>query len=810
MKLISIDLKNFRQHLDTSVIFTDGVTGIIGPNGSGKSTILEAIAWALYGAPAVRGTNDTIRSTASEGGAKVNVALTFELGGSVYKVTRQLDGSGRSGTAVLEIEGRALRSGVSEVSEAVIKLLGMDYRAFFTSFFTGQKQIEFMAAMDGRARATAISKMLGYDRVTKARDQANEDRKLLNRDVESIEKGLPDAEELKERRKSSKAKLSDANAELAVADKSQKAAQEIIDKLKPLKEASDQKSKRFQEVSRRLELDKTDFARMSDRLKQLNGEFADLESKRTELESLKPSLEKYEQAKDDYKKFAELQKFEGERQRIAGQILNIDSEIKKLESRQKQLSDASDRRVRAAAVLSGADILQADSDKKLQQAREQQVAHEHGLQAHIKQLESQLKDIQAKRIQIELAGADGACPTCERPLAGELSKVLANFDDQIKSVSEQISSAALLGKSEYATDQAAVAAQQAVRENVASQLEQFRAESAAAEAKVAEYEMIKGQFDQRGTEIKELRAQLESLPGGFDQAKYRELQKAGEELRPVHDRAIALKAALERFDTVASEISELKTLGQARKKEIADSEQILAELDFSADDRDKLVKDFEESSAALNAALVVLERQRGEVNIATAILTAVERDEASLKSKLEELSKKRSERLHVQTVAEALDKLRNDLNDRIRPELEAVASELLSMMTDGRYNTLEISDSYTAMIRDDGELKPVISGGEEDIVNLALRLAISQMIADRAGQSFSLLVLDEVFGSLDDVRRDNVVNLLQNLKHRFEQIILITHVEAIHDAVDSCLWVAFDERTKTSSLVEKAAVLEEV
>jgi exonuclease SbcC len=84
------------------------------------------------------------------------------------------------------------------------------------------------------------------------------------------------------------------------------------------------------------------------------------------------------------------------------------------------------------------------------------------------------------------------------------------------------------------------------------------------------------------------------------------------------------------------------------------------------------------------------------------------------------------------------------------------------------------------------------------------------MIADRAGQSFSLLVLDEVFGSLDDVRRDNVVNLLQNLKNRFEQIILITHVESIHDAVDSCLWVAFDERTKTSSLVEKAAVLEEV
>ena len=252
----------------------------------------------------------------------------------------------------------------------------------------------------------------------------------------------------------------------------------------------------------------------------------------------------------------------------------------------------------------------------------------------------------------------------------------------------------------------------------------------------------------------------------------------------------------------------MKSSGQALNLRIAEAERALGELAYSPEDREQLVREFDQSSVALNAALVILERQRGEVNTATAILSEAEREEQSYNSKVLELKEKRSERLHLQTLAEALDKLRADLNDRIRPELESIASELLSMMTDGRYNTLEISDDYKAMIRDDGELKPVISGGEEDIVNLALRLAISQMIADRAGQSFSLLVLDEVFGSLDDTRRDNVVNLLQNLKHRFEQIILITHVESIHDALDSCLWVNFDERTKTSRLVDKAIPIE--
>jgi len=96
----------------------------------------------------------------------------------------------------------------------------------------------------------------------------------------------------------------------------------------------------------------------------------------------------------------------------------------------------------------------------------------------------------------------------------------------------------------------------------------------------------------------------------------------------------------------------------------------------------------------------------------------------------------------------------------------------------------------------------VISGGEEDVLNLCVRLAISKMIAERAGQPLSLLVLDEVFGSLDASRRDNVVQLLHGLKSRFEQIILITHVDAIHDAVDNCLWVRYDEKRRVSTVSE--------
>ena len=83
----------------------------------------------------------------------------------------------------------------------------------------------------------------------------------------------------------------------------------------------------------------------------------------------------------------------------------------------------------------------------------------------------------------------------------------------------------------------------------------------------------------------------------------------------------------------------------------------------------------------------------------------------------------------------------------------------------------------------------MISGGEEDIVNLALRLAISQMIAERAGQPLSLLILDEIFGSLDEERRMSVADLLQTLTDRFPQVILVTHVETLGREFDRNLRV---------------------
>ena len=150
------------------------------------------------------------------------------------------------------------------------------------------------------------------------------------------------------------------------------------------------------------------------------------------------------------------------------------------------------------------------------------------------------------------------------------------------------------------------------------------------------------------------------------------------------------------------------------------------------------------------------------------------------------------------TGSPARRRLRTDLNQALRPEISDLASRYIRELTDGRYTELELDDQYNVIVLEDAIPKPVISGGEEDLANLVLRLSISEMIAERAGQAFSLLILDEVFGSLDEARRHNVVDLLRRLQDRFEQVILITHIESVREGLDRVVTVKYDEETGSS------------
>src|SRR6476620_3828893 len=189
MRLNSLRLQNFRQHLDTYVTFDTGLTGIIGANGSGKSTLLEAIAWALYGQDAARGKKETIRSLRAGPNARVKVELDFELGGHRYRVERGLT------HAELYLDGAdaPVANSLTGVTDMLRRRLGMSREEFFNTYFTGQKELDVMAAMAPSERAQFLSRVLGYERLRVAQRLVRERARELSAEASGLRSALPDA-----------------------------------------------------------------------------------------------------------------------------------------------------------------------------------------------------------------------------------------------------------------------------------------------------------------------------------------------------------------------------------------------------------------------------------------------------------------------------------------------------------------------------------------------------------------------------------------------------------------------------------------
>ena len=228
--------------------------------------------------------------------------------------------------------------------------------------------------------------------------------------------------------------------------------------------------------------------------------------------------------------------------------------------------------------------------------------------------------------------------------------------------------------------------------------------------------------------------------------------------------------------------------------------ETLKELDYSEEQFLKTEKAFQQSKEIFyNSKNELVKIESEEKNIKDK-LDRIKKTEDSNKEKLKFVKEKQEKLDLLVELDRFYGQFWEKLNNQARPEISELASKFLVDLTDGRYSELELNEKYEICLHDDGEIKPVISGGEEDLVNLCVRVAISQIIAQRSGKTLSLLILDEIFGSLDENRRSNVVNLLRNLTNNFEQVILITHIEDIKDEIDNIITIDYDAENGCSKI----------
>ena len=116
-------------------------------------------------------------------------------------------------------------------------------------------------------------------------------------------------------------------------------------------------------------------------------------------------------------------------------------------------------------------------------------------------------------------------------------------------------------------------------------------------------------------------------------------------------------------------------------------------------------------------------------------------------------------------------------------------------MTNEKEYMVQLDEKYELRVMDSGQFVGVerFSGGEKDLANLCLRLAISLSITESDGLRGSFIILDEVFGSQDNERKENILRSLAKLKNRFPQIILITHIEDLKEGVEQIIEVKQNE-----------------
>jgi exonuclease SbcC len=800
MKLHRLRLVNFRQHADTEIAFGDGITGIIGPNGSGKTSLLEAIAWAIYGNPAARGDKDSIRNLRAKARAPLRVELEFSLGNRTYSVERKLN------EATLHENGIVVANSIKEVTARLQRVLGMTHDEFFNTYFTGQKELAVLADASRPERAAFLSRVLRHEQLTHAQERIRERRNALGHEVDGLETGLPPQSELEQERKAAEGRLREARAAASAAAGERTKTQRALAEEEPRWQQWVERRERTQSLHGDLRVAEQGVVVARQEFQRLDKELAEALVAQEELRKLDADVAPITRLKAELAELERLHREDAARREDQAKITELTRNLNVLDRRIAELAEAEAELERVTAQARELEDRLAKADAV---AREQQTAWVRDKEyASTKRTEllKQHDEVKDHRDKILKLGPEGECPTCRRPLGAEHDAVLGVLDRQLEAIVEdgkyfkqrieQLSAPpAAVTEAETARD--------ALREEVrvASEREGTVREQARERARL---QKERGGLAKR---TEEMERRVAARAGGYSADRHDDVRAELARLEPVALAAAALKARADRAEALVKEAELAEKSLSAREELVRQLADAVAAQGFSDTKFQAARERHDRAAHALRAAELAVAESRGELVAAETAVRETERRVAERAARERTIAERKVElRLHTE-LDRAFSDLRAELNAAMRPEIGTLASAFLSDLTDARYDEVDLDENYQVVVLDEGVPKPVISGGEEDIANLVLRLAISQMIAERAGQPLSLLVLDEIFGSLDESRRQHVLGLLRRLGDRFPQVILITHIEQVRDGLDRVIRVSYDPTTGTSVVRDDTATL---
>lgn len=187
-------LKNFLSYRDISLSFRGLQTACIcGANGAGKSSLLEAMAWSIWGKSRASTEDDVIYA----GEMEATVDFIFRFGRDIYRVIR----SRRLGQAtVLEFqiainesdeENWSFRSlterGVKATQSAILQRLRLDYDTFVNSAYLRQGRADEFMLKTPADRKQILADLLKLSQYDELAEQAREQSKTLKTEIKYLD-----------------------------------------------------------------------------------------------------------------------------------------------------------------------------------------------------------------------------------------------------------------------------------------------------------------------------------------------------------------------------------------------------------------------------------------------------------------------------------------------------------------------------------------------------------------------------------------------------------------------------------------------
>lgn len=564
MRLNSLSMNNFKKYRGSvRVEFQDGLTGIVGGNGSGKSTIVEAIAWALYGSRASTVRRDFIKNSRASERDDLEVKLSLYSDGKEVTIFRAMRGKNMTPEARLSIDGVLVANGTREVDGRLGEILRISFSDFMKTFYARQKDLDNLIRDRGSEKREYLLALLGLDEVRdRAIEEIRSDLKEAEGEIGRLEGALAEIGDVGEMIAVLEKEVSKTRDELAAAreeeshlaieaEKRRRTLEGELERRRTrdhLRGETDRLSRDLEERRRAVLLDEKRLSEIEEgrwRLFELEPKLARLASVRGRLEELEPKRVRHQELLE----FRARAKAEMEG-RSRG-LKEAGTRLLRLLEERREMESIQPREEEYRRLISDLEALESKRDRyhKLSALAGEERGREEAARENIARAKEALLGLLAAKGRME-----EIFPSVDRyrALGAEISRQ-KNEREKRRRLSE-------LGERQAA---------------VASRIDSLRAEVAALDGEISELGDLTGReadLQKRGEEIDRLKKSLEGEIADLNlkiSVSRRELEEAAEErsriealgeesLCPACERPLAGQRdlLLEKYGTAASKAEE--------------------------------------------------------------------------------------------------------------------------------------------------------------------------------------------------------------------------------------------------------------